>query len=520
MLRDARAVNDKVRLLAKLGAALIKARDGGETCSAAVADRRRLGQAGARASPRPSAWRVRTRRTCRRSPPAPGRCCTGSGPLFLDAFQLRAVPAAAATLRAVEVAARRLRSGGRKLATQPADQLSPPGLARRGAGRAAPPSGASGRPPPCSRCATGCAPATSGSRAAGSGAPSRTSSSRPRCSPPCARPGRCPSPCRRPRRRTWPSAAPCWTGGSAEVAAKAAADALEDVRIKGDELKITPLKAATPEAAEALAERLYGMMPNVRITDLLAEVRPLDRLRGAFTHLHTGLPADDPRVVLTAVLADATNLGLTRMADACSVASYRQLAWTAGWHLREETYRRALAILVNAQQRQPLAALFGAADVSSSDGQHFPTGGPGEAVGAVNAHYGREASALLLHPCLGPPRAVPHRRHPALRRGGPRHRRPALPRGGPQHRRPPHRRRRRQRPRLRLGPPPRFPLRAAHPQPGRAPALRLRRGVHLAGAGAVHRRRADDEADRGALGRCAAARRLGAHRDASAPRSC
>jgi hypothetical protein len=46
-------------------------------------------------------------------------------------------------------------------------------------------------------------------------------------------------------------------------------------------------------------------------------------------------------VVLTAVLADATNLGLNRMADACTLASYRQLAWTAGWHLREDTYRAA-----------------------------------------------------------------------------------------------------------------------------------------------------------------------------------
>src|SRR2546421_6213785 len=67
----------------------------------------------------------------------------------------------------------------------------------------------------------------------------------------------------------------------------------------------------------------------------------------------------------------------------------------AAWHLCEESYRRALAILVNAQQRQPLAAFFGAADVSSSDGQHFPTAGPGEAVGAVNAHYERTASALF-----------------------------------------------------------------------------------------------------------------------------
>ena len=119
-----------------------------------------------------------------------------------------------------------------------------------------------------------------------------------------------------------------------EVAAEAAADRLEDVRIKGDELKITPLKAATPDKAKILAHRLYGMMPNLRITSLLAEVDHWTGFSDAFTHL------------LTAVLADGTNLGLTRMAEACSVASYRQLVWTAAWHPREETYRRALAILV------------------------------------------------------------------------------------------------------------------------------------------------------------------------------
>jgi Tn3 transposase DDE domain len=122
------------------------------------------------------------------------------------------------------------------------------------------------------------------------------------------------------------------------------------------------------------------------ITSLLGEVDRWTGFSGAFAHLHLGTPADDRRVVLAAVLADGTSLGLTRMTEACSVASYRQLVWTAAWHLREETYRRALAIVVNAQQRQPLAAFFGAADVSSSDGQHSPTAGPGEAVGAVNAH--------------------------------------------------------------------------------------------------------------------------------------
>ncbi len=182
-----------------------------------------------------------------------------------------------------------------------------------------------------------------------------------------------------------------------EINAKAAADTLEGVRIKDGEMKITPLKAITPEAAEDAAERLYGMLPNARVTSVLAEVHGWTGFANAFTHLHTGMPADDPRVVLTAILVDATNLGLTRMADACSVASYRQLAWMAGWYLREDTYRPGLAVLVNAQQHHPLAALFGAADVSSSDGQAFLTAGRGEALGAHNARHGhgREPSAMF-----------------------------------------------------------------------------------------------------------------------------
>ena len=107
------------------------------------------------------------------------------------------------------------------------------------------------------------------------------------------------------------------TGLFALPAAEAAADHLKDVRIAQGKMRISPLRAATPEEAEALAKRLCGMMPAVRVTDPLAEVDRGIGFSAAFTHLHTGLPADDPRVVFTAVLADATDLGLTRMADAC-----------------------------------------------------------------------------------------------------------------------------------------------------------------------------------------------------------
>jgi TnpA family transposase len=175
-----------------------------------------------------------------------------------------------------------------------------------------------------------------------------------------------------------------------EVADRAARGALEDVRIEGSKLTITPHKANTPEAAEVFAERLYDTLPQVRITDLLAEVDRWTGFSGRFSHLRTGLPADDPRVVLTAVLADATNLGLTRMADACSIATYHHLAYTAGWHLSEENYRQALAAVVNAQQSQPLAVHFGDGTASSSDGVLFLTAGHGEAAGSYNAKAGRD----------------------------------------------------------------------------------------------------------------------------------
>ena len=102
VLRDARAVNAKVRLLAKLGAALIEARESGgdldgavessvgwDKLAASIAEAQRLVRPDKADLPALAAraWPVLRR----------------LGPLFLDAFQLRAVPAATSTLRAVEL---------------------------------------------------------------------------------------------------------------------------------------------------------------------------------------------------------------------------------------------------------------------------------------------------------------------------------------------------------------------------------------------------------------------------------
>lgn len=174
----------------------------------------------------------------------------------------------------------------------------------------------------------------------------------------------------------------------AAVDAKARGGLLPEVTLDRGALKVAPVERSTPPEAEALAARLYAMLPRVRVTDLLAEVARWTLFPDLFTHLRSGEAAPDPRVLMAVLLADGLNLGLTRMAEACDVASLGRLAWTADWHVRDETYAAALRCLVDHQAREPLAAHFGAGTASSSDGQFFRAGGPGRDAARLNAHYG------------------------------------------------------------------------------------------------------------------------------------
>ena len=164
--------------------------------------------------------------------------------------------------------------------------------------------------------------------------------------------------------------------------------ALPDASVRDGRLHLSPLRRATPEGAAALALQLYAMAPRVGITDLLAEVDGWTAFTDAFTHLRTGAPPGDRKALLTVLLADGINLGLRRMAEACKEYSFWELLRVASWHVRDHTYNHALATLIDAQRTLPLASLWGAGTTSSSDGQHFPAGGQGEAVNVVNARHG------------------------------------------------------------------------------------------------------------------------------------
>ena len=190
-----------------------------------------------------------------------------------------------------------------------------------------------------------------------------------------------------------------------QVNSRAKDGLLPGVTIEKGALKITPIEKSTPPEAEALAARLYAMLPRIRVTDLLAEVARWTLFPDCFTHLRTGEAAADSRVLMAGLLAEGLNLGLTRMAEACSIASLGQLAWTSDWHIRDETYASALKCLVSQQEREPFAATFGSSSVSSSDGQFFQAAGFGRDAGRLNAHYSLRSGFKVythLSGCYGP----------------------------------------------------------------------------------------------------------------------
>jgi TnpA family transposase len=176
----------------------------------------------------------------------------------------------------------------------------------------------------------------------------------------------------------------------ASFARRLARGDLPGVTLNGDRLSVEPVKANTPEEARTLDRAIDALLPRVRITDLLREIDALTGFTQAFQELRSGKVHDNPNCILAAVLADATNLGLERMANASQGVSYAQLAWTQTWYLSEDNYRAALGRIIDVHHTQPFARHWGDGQASSSDGQFFRSGRRRAGAGEVNAKYGPE----------------------------------------------------------------------------------------------------------------------------------
>lgn len=155
-------------------------------------------------------------------------------------------------------------------------------------------------------------------------------------------------------------------------------------------LRIERLDADVPEEAGDLVLDLYRRLPEARITDILMDVDNATGFTEAFAHLRTGAPCRDKIGLLNVVLAEGLNLGLSKMANATNTHDFLQLSRLSRWHVESEGLGRALAMVIDAQARLPMAEYWGAGQTASSDGQFFPTTRQGEAMNLINAKYGQE----------------------------------------------------------------------------------------------------------------------------------
>ncbi|CZF80988.1 Tn3 family transposase [Grimontia marina] len=180
-----------------------------------------------------------------------------------------------------------------------------------------------------------------------------------------------------------------------QVDQDAANNRLPGALVTSSGMRISPLVNNVPDEAESLIRKVAALMPKVKITELLLEVDSWTGFTRHFTHLKGGQPAQDRIMLMTTLLADGINLGLTKMATSCPGTSYAKLSWLQAWHIRDETYSGALAALTNAQHHHPFSRWWGDGTTSSSDGQRFKAGGRGESKGHVNAKYGRDPGSMF-----------------------------------------------------------------------------------------------------------------------------
>jgi len=172
------------------------------------------------------------------------------------------------------------------------------------------------------------------------------------------------------------------------------------VRLDDDgDLVISPLSAEdVPSEAVALKAELTEMLPFAPVVSLLIELDKRTGYLDCFTHAggKQARSSELKRNLIAVLLAHATNLGLTRMADACGI-SYDVLSWTAEWYVREETLRAANLAIIDNRGTPPLTPVFGTGTLSSSDGQRFPTRGKSVTARALSRYFAHEGLSTYTH---------------------------------------------------------------------------------------------------------------------------
>lgn len=173
-------------------------------------------------------------------------------------------------------------------------------------------------------------------------------------------------------------------------------DKLDGVNIENSKIHLDKLEKDTPIEAIKLSQRLYKMLPRVKLPDLLLEVSKWTGFDKNFVHASTGYTAkeNEKTVLMAALMAMGTNIGLSKMSDSTPGISYKQMANSAQWRLYDDAMKKAQSTLVNYHHKLFLSAFWGDGSTSSSDGMRVQVGVSSLHADA-NPHYGTGKGATM-----------------------------------------------------------------------------------------------------------------------------
>lgn len=151
---------------------------------------------------------------------------------------------------------------------------------------------------------------------------------------------------------------------------------LNGVSLENSRLHLSRLEKDTPQEAKDFSSSLYDLLPRVKLTDLLMEVAHWTGFHEQFVHASTNrIPNEEETTILMAALiALGTNIGMTKMAEATPDISYRQMANATQWRLYEDAMSKAQSVLVNFHHKLSLSSYWGDGTTSSSDGMRVQIG--------------------------------------------------------------------------------------------------------------------------------------------------
>lgn len=132
-------------------------------------------------------------------------------------------------------------------------------------------------------------------------------------------------------------------------------------------------KASIPETVNRLQKLIDASMPSVRIEQLLMEVDQQTNFSRHFIPIqqHRARPASFYKTLISALVSQATNLGVVSMSASVEGVSVDMLRHVLQFYVREDTLKTASAEIVNQHHQLPFSSIHGGGSLSSSDAQRF-----------------------------------------------------------------------------------------------------------------------------------------------------